>query len=67
MTFAIEHRSNGITWVSIDRANMSEISRWCHETGCGKQINFKQISFKNESELTIFLIRWGNHDSSVRR
>lgn len=24
----------------------------------GKQVNLKQISFRNQAELTMFLIRW---------
>ena len=65
MTFRIEDRGNGIKWVQIDSPNIYEISQWCRDMGCGKQVNFKQISFRNDSELTMFLMRW-NHDSSVR-
>lgn len=65
MSFIIEDRGNGVKWVQIDRPDMRDIARWCRETGCGKQVNFKQISFRNESELTMFLMRW-DHDSSLR-
>ena len=65
MTFQIEDRGNGVKWVQIDRTDMYDIARWCQETGCGKQVNFKQISFRNEAELTMFLMRW-NHDSILR-
>lgn len=65
MTFRIEDRGNGVKWVQIDSPNIYLIAEWCRETGCGKQVNFKQISFRNESELTMFLMRW-NHDSSLR-
>jgi len=58
MTFRIEDRGNGVKWVQIDRPDMHEISQWCRDTGCGKQVNFKQISFRNEAELTMFLMRW---------
>ena len=54
MSFQIEDRGNGVKWVQIDRTDMYEIARWCRDTGCGKQVNFKQISFRNESELTMF-------------
>lgn len=64
MSFLVEDRGNGITWVQVDR-QMYQIAKWCRETGCGKQVNFKQISFRNEAELTMFLMRW-NHDSSLR-
>jgi hypothetical protein len=58
MTFQIEDRGNGVKWIQIDNPNMRDIARWCQETGCGKQVNFKQISFRNESELTMFLMKW---------
>ena len=58
MTFLIEDRGNGVKWVQIDSPDIYKISKWCQETGCGKQVNFKQISFKNESELTMFLMKW---------
>jgi hypothetical protein len=53
--------------VQIDSPDMNAIAKWCKDTGCGKQVNFKQISFRNESELTMFLMRWENHDSSMWR
>ena len=58
MSFQVEDRGNGINWVQIDRTDMYNIAQWCRETRCGKQVNFKQISFRNEAELTMFLIRW---------
>ncbi len=60
MTFRIEDRGNGVKWVQIDSQNIYDIARWCRETGCGKQVNFKQISFRNEAELTMFLMKWEN-------
>ncbi len=57
MTFKIEDRGNGIKWVRVDN-QMYQISKWCNENNCGKQVNFKQISFKNDGELTMFLLRW---------
>lgn len=58
MNVIIDDRGNGIKWVQIDSPDMYQISKWCRETGCGKQVNFKQISFRNEAELTMFLMRW---------
>jgi len=58
MSFTIEDRANGTKLVQIDRPDMHDIARWCQATGCGKQVNFKQISFRNQAELTMFLMRW---------
>lgn len=65
MTFQIEDRGNGVKWAQIDNPNMRDIAWWCQETGCGKQVNFKQISFRNESELTMFLMKWQNTNENT--
>lgn len=59
MSFYVEDRGNGIKWVQIiNRRDMYDISKWCRDTGCGKQVNNRNISFKNDEELTMFLLRW---------
>ncbi len=58
MSFQIEDRGNGVKWIQIDRTDMHDIAQWCRSTGCGKQVNIRNISFKNEEELTMFLLRW---------
>ena len=65
MSFHIEDRGNGIKWVQIDSPVMRDIAQWCRDTGCGKQVTYKQICFKNDEEITMFLMRWG-HDNSLR-
>jgi hypothetical protein len=58
MTFQIEDRGNGIKWVEVNRQDMYDIARWCQDHGCGKQVNTRKISFKNEEDLTMFLLKW---------
>lgn len=58
LKFDIEDRGNGVKWVQVHGRDMIKISKWCRETGCGKQVNFKQISFKRDEELSMFLLRW---------
>jgi hypothetical protein len=65
MTFRIEDRGNGVKWVQIDSPRIKDMAQWCRETGCGKQVNFKQISFCDEAELTMFLMKW-QYDSNMR-
>ena len=63
MTFQIQDRGNGVKWVQIDSPDMYHIAQWCRQTGCGKQVNFKQISFRNEAELTMFLMKWQGEEN----
>ena len=58
MKFTIEDRGNGIKWVEVDGKQMVYISKWCRDHSCGKQVNYKKISFKKDEELTMFLLKW---------
>ena len=58
VTFRIEDRANGTKWIQVNKHQMYNISNWCKEHGCGKQVNISTISFKNEEELTMFLLKW---------
>jgi hypothetical protein len=63
MKFTIERHEN-YTWVKLnDHTLIRDISKWCAQTGCGKQVNFKTISFKNEEEVTMFHLRWAGQES----
>jgi hypothetical protein len=57
MSFKIIDRGNGITWVQVDQ-DICQLAVWCQQTGCGKQVNWKHLSFKNPAELTMFLLKW---------
>ena len=42
-----------------DSACSREIEIWCHQTWFGKRVNRRTFAFKNESDLTMFIMRWG--------
>lgn len=63
MRFDIIDRGGGIKWATLSSEsytfdNFRNISVWCNEHGCGKQVNVHAFSFKNEEELSMFLLRW---------
>lgn len=61
MSFQVEERDNGTTWVVFDwdsQENLRKIAHWCNEHQCGKQVNIHAFSFKNKDELTMFLLKW---------
>lgn len=61
MSFYVEERDNGITWVKFEwdsPEDLRSIAKWCNEHQCGKQVNIRAFSFKNKDELTMFLLRW---------
>jgi hypothetical protein len=62
MSFRVEDRGNGIIWIRLGNREYSQkmydISRWCRENNCGKQVSIHTISFNKDEELTMFLLRW---------
>ena len=46
--------------VGIGEHDIDPIQRWCKENNCGKRISFDQFQFRNQQELTMFLLRWSN-------
>ena len=59
INFEIEDRGNGIKWVRLyKQQQIYDISVWCNEHGCGKQVNIHTISFKKDEELMMFLLKW---------
>jgi hypothetical protein len=62
MNFMIEERDNGMKWARPANwettKRMSTFGEWCRQTGCGKQVSINAISFKDDAELTAFLLRW---------
>lgn len=44
-------RGNDIIWVRVDQ-DICQLAVWCQQTGCGKQVNWKHLSFKNLTDTT---------------
>ena len=34
------------------------IGRWCSETGCGRRTAYNEFTFREEKQITLFLLRW---------
>lgn len=51
-----------LEWIfslDADERDIDPIQKWCEENTCGKRTSFDTFIFRNEKELTIFLLRWG--------
>lgn len=46
--------------VGLRETDMDPIQAWCGETHCGRRISFNEFQFKNEKQITMFLLRWGS-------
>lgn len=59
----VEQHTNslGIIIIKVDcnKGKIQDITRWCNENRCGKQVAIQRFAFKQE-ELTMFRLRWEN-------
>ena len=37
---------------------IAEMIEWCSENDCGYRIAYDMFAFKNQKDLTMFLLRW---------
>ena len=42
----------------LNESDMDPIQAWTDECNCGKRMSFNVWHFKNEKQITMFLIRW---------
>lgn len=48
-----------VTQTGLSDHDLDPIQDWCVENRCGRRTSFDQFRFRNEEELTMFLLRWG--------
>jgi hypothetical protein len=49
----------GKVW-GLNEYELNHIQEWTKEHKCGLRMSFDTYKFKNEAELTMFLLRWAN-------
>lgn len=45
--------------VGISEADMDPVQAWCQEHDCGRRMSFDTWQFRDQREITMFLLRWG--------
>ena len=53
------HDHGAITPTGLREEHLIPVQQWCEESRCGRRMAFDQFYFKNEGEVTAFLLRWG--------
>ncbi len=48
-----------ITQTGLREHNLEPIQLWCMHNRCGRRISFDTFQFRNEAELSMFLLKWG--------
>ena len=44
--------------VAVEQEIVENMQAWCTENRCGVRMSYDQFLFKNQEELTMFLLRW---------
>lgn len=44
--------------VGIGEHDMDPIQTWCEENNCGKRTSFDTFCFRNQQEMSLFLLKW---------
>jgi hypothetical protein len=38
---------------------LDKIGQWCYEHKCGRRTSYDTFKFRNEKDMTAFLLKWG--------
>lgn len=44
--------------MGLTETDFLEIQQWCDENNCGRRTSYDTFQFRNQQEITIFLLRW---------
>ena len=45
--------------IGVSESDMDPIQAWCEEHRCGRRVSFDTFQFKNQTQITMFLLKWG--------
>lgn len=48
-----------VTLTGIKEEHLIPVQKWCEENNCGTRLAFDTFRFRNQQEMTVFLLKWG--------
>lgn len=45
-------------FLGLNHDDINPISQWCLANNCGRRMSFDTFQFRNEKEITVFLLKW---------
>ena len=55
----IAYEHGAVTPTGLRSEHMDPIQDWCVQNKCGVRTSFDTFKFRNEKELSMFLLKWG--------
>jgi len=53
-----QYPHGAVTAAGLRDTDMDPVQDWCVANKCGIRVSFDTFRFRNEQELTIFLLKW---------
>jgi hypothetical protein len=47
----------------LTESDMDPIQTWCEQTGIGKRTSFDTFRFRNQADMSLFLLRWSSNST----
>ena len=54
----VEHDINTFSDLIEDNVVIPQMAKWCEENECGYRTSYDTFKFRNEEQLTMFILRW---------
>lgn len=55
----VYYEHGALTATGLANFDMDPIQAWCEQNECGIRISFEEFKFRNQKELSLFLLKWG--------
>ena len=56
--YSHEHYINTFADLSEDKQIIPQMAEWCEENECGYRTSYDTFKFRNQEQLTMFILRW---------
>jgi hypothetical protein len=55
----LEYTHGAITPTGLREEDLIPVQEWCEKSKCGVRMSFDMFKFKDQKEITAFLLVWG--------
>ena len=56
---AMNYSNPGFANPKVIQEQLDQIGQWCYENHCGRRTSYDMFKFRNEKDMTAFLLKWG--------